>query len=115
MKVINSITAEPKQEFVVRLDNSDFVTIKVEYVATNRAWFMDFEYDDYKSTCQQITNCPNIIRQAKNIVPFGIGCEVEDGGEPWFIDDFLIGRATLFVLSSKEVDYLEKNLYGKVL
>lgn len=112
MKQITSITAEPKQRFSVRLDDSSMVNIKLEYSDANRCWFMDINYGGYESTCIQVTNSPNILRQIKNLYNFGIGCSVTDGTEPWFVDDFITGRASLYVLNKADVDYVEKNIYG---
>ena len=69
-------------------------------------------FNNYETTCIQVTNNPNILRQVKNLYNFGIGCSVIDGTEPWFVDDFLTGRASLFVLNKADVDYVEKNIYG---
>ena len=112
MKQIISITDEPKQRFSVRLDDGSMVNIKIEYSDANRCWFMDVNYGEYESTCIQVTNCPNILRQLKNIFDFGIGCSVIDSSEPWFINDFIDGRASLYVLNKDEVNYVENVIYG---
>lgn len=115
MKQLTNITSRPKQQFDVRLDDGTAVNIKMSYSAINRAWFMDIEYNGYISTCHQITNCPNIIRESQNILPFGIACAVNDGFEPWFVDDFSTGRANLYILNKDEVKEVEQTIYGKVL
>lgn len=115
MKQITSITAEPKHIFGVRLDDGTKITISLNFSDINRAWFLDFTYQGYTSTCHQVTNNPNIIRECQNLFPFGIGCSVSDGYEPWFIDDFMTGRAELYVLNADEVKQVEKEIYGKIL
>lgn len=114
MQQIIDITAEPKQELFVRLNNGKIIHLKLEYVDSQIGWFMDIDYDNIVSTCHRITNAPNIIREKLKIFPFGIGCSVEDGQEPFFIDDFFTGRASLYVLSKEDVEYVEKNYYGKI-
>lgn len=114
MQQITSITEQPKQELLVRLKGGSNITIYLEYISSQIGWFLSFEYEGYVSTYHRITNCYNIIRENQNTLPFGIRCTVEDGNEPYFLDDFKEGRASLFILSKDEVDYVEKTYYGKV-
>lgn len=114
MQKITSITEQPKQKLFVRLKNGNNITLYLEYVASQIGWFLSFEYDGYVSNSHRITNCYNIIRECQNTVPFGIACTVEDGQEPYFLDDFKEGRAGLYILSKNEVAYVEKTYYGKV-
>jgi len=114
MQQVIDITAEPKQELYVKLNEGGIIKLKLEFIDSQIGWFMYIDYNDVKSNCHRITNTPNIIREKMNIYPFGIGCSVSDGQEPFFIDDFSTGRAQLFVLSRDEVEYVEKELYGKI-
>jgi hypothetical protein len=115
MKQINILTSYPKQSLSVRLDNGKSLKLKFEYIESQIGWFFDVEYGDYKSTCHRLTNCPNLLRQSQNIYPFGLGCVVSDGAEPYFVDDFSTGRVKVFVLNEEEVETVEKEIYGKVL
>lgn len=114
MQQITNITSEPKQSLIVRLDNGETATLQLEFVESQMGWFFSVFYNDEGSTCHRVTNCPNIIRECKNTLPFGIACTVEDGQEPYFIDDFSTGRATLYVLNADDVKYVESEIYGQI-
>lgn len=75
---------------------------------------MNVEYEGISTNCRRITNSPNLLRDKKNIYPFGIACSVEDGEEPWFLSDFKNGRATLYFMNKNDVRYVEEELYGEV-
>ena len=114
MYKITNITDNPKQQFSFPTDNGKLIKLKLYFISSQIGWFFDVEYDGIVSTCHRVTNCPNIIREKKNIFPFGIACSVNDGQEPWFVDDFLTGRATLYIVPYNEVLFIEKEVYGKV-
>ena len=47
MKLITSITSEPKQRFTLKLDNNESVLIYFYYCASQSSWYFDFEYNGY--------------------------------------------------------------------
>lgn len=114
MKQITALTAIPKQSVKMQVENGGIVEISFTYRENQRAWFFDIEYNDFVCKTTQLTNCPNIIRQFQNILPFGIGCYVNDGGEPWFLNDFETERVKVFLLNEEEVNYIGQQIYGKI-
>ena len=114
MREISGITDSPKQRFSVMSDDGKMIEIKLYFISSQIGWFFDVEYDGIVSNCHRLTNCPNILREKQNIFPFGIGCSVSDGEEPWFLNDFISGRVTLYLMSKEDVETIERDLYGKV-
>lgn len=113
MQQLTNITSEPKQKMNFRLDNGDFITLSLEFVPSQLGWYFSVVWNDFESTCHRITNCPNILRQYKKYLPFGIGCVVQDDSEPYFVDDFRNGRASLFVLNESDIQYVEDTFYER--
>lgn len=114
MKEITEISDNPKQQFSFQLENGKLITIKLYFISSQIGWFFDLEYEGVASNCHRVTNTPNIIREKRNIYPFGIGCSITDGEEAWFVDDFSTRRASLYVLEKDNVELVEKELYGKI-
>lgn len=114
MRRITEISNEPKQEMSFQLDDGSLITLRFYFVDSQIGWFMDVEYKGTITNGRRITNCPNILRDKKNIYPFGVACTIDDGEEPWFIDDFQTGRANLYILDESDVQYVEEEIYGKV-
>jgi hypothetical protein len=114
MLQVTGLTATPKQSVKVQLDNGDVVELNFTYRENQRAWFFDILYKDFACYGTKLTNCPNIVRQFQNTLPFGVGCSVKDGYEPWFLNDFESGRVSVFVLDANDVDYVGQEVYGKI-
>lgn len=114
MKEIKGITDNPKQQLSFQVNDGNVVNMKLYFLENEIGWFFDIEYEGTSSLCHRLTNAPNIIRECRNIFPFGIGCSVIDGQEPYFADDFTSGRAILYALDKEDVEYVEKTVYGKI-
>jgi hypothetical protein len=106
MQILDTISNDAKQKHTILLgkDNSSIV-IRLVYKPTQIGWFMDVEYEtkNFAVYGLRITTNLNILNQWRNILPFGIICYCEDNYDPLSIEDFLVGRAHLAVLSEEEV------------
>lgn len=114
MLQVTGLTATPKQSVKIQLESGDIVELRFVYKSNQRGWFFDVLYKEFSCYGIQLTNCPNIIRQFQNILPFGIGCSVTDGYEPWFLNDFETGRVAVYVLNHDDVSYVGQDIYGKI-
>ena len=47
MQIITSITDQPKQKFILRLDNNESATMRLYYYESQSSWYFDIEYKDY--------------------------------------------------------------------
>jgi len=66
-------------------------------------WFMSVEWEGFELNGVRVTKSPNMLEQYRNIIPFGISCNVS-GGEPTIGNDFSSGRAVLVVLTELETE-----------
>jgi len=113
---ITNLNDEAKQSVKISVGNNKIVKLTFEYCPNQRCWWFDIECDDLKfySYGHKLTNCPNIIREFQNLLPFGIGCNVLDNQEPWFQNDFITGRVSVYILDKEEVQEIGQVLYGKI-
>lgn len=114
MRQITGLTADAKQSVKIQDEKGGIVKFTFFYLDNQQSWFFDIEYGDFICKSIRLTNCPNIIRQYREVLPFGFGCKVSDGLEPFFIDDFESGRVMIFLLDRADVDYVEQEVYGKI-
>jgi hypothetical protein len=114
MQQILNITSEPKQQYQLLIENQGTITLQLEYVDSQLGWFFNVITSDDSSYCRRITNCPNLLRDKQNTLKFSLACTVENGLEPFSIDDFKSGNAKLYILSHDEVQYIGKEIYGKI-
>ena len=107
MQLIDNISNEGRQKFTILLDeDNSAIVISLTYKPTQLGWFCDIEYEKkgFSVYGMRVTNNYNLLNQWHNILPFGLACVCKDGQDPLSIQDFLVGRAEVIVLSQSEVE-----------
>jgi hypothetical protein len=112
MRIIIEFTANPKQTCTLVLENQETVTFRLYFLPTQLSWYFDFTYNDIVSNGNKIVLGMNILRSFKNIIPFGLAFQANDGVEPFAVDDFTTGRVSVYLLSKADVEAMEINVYG---
>ena len=115
MKLITQITSDPKQKLVVLLDDGTQFELKIEFKPQQFGWFItSLVYGDVLTiTGMRICVTPNLLRQFKNQISFGLACYSTASREPTLQEDFSSGAAQLFLLSEAEVQQFEDYLSGQ--
>lgn len=108
MKQLDRLTDLPKQQYIVPLDDGSLVTVYLEYMPRQQLWKLNVSSGDFTANGITMTSFPNILRQFKNIITFGILVISNDGIDPRYIDDFTTGRVRIFMLSQADVELIEK-------
>lgn len=107
MLVVQAPTANTLQKQILILEDGTQITITIEFKPMQFGWFIrELIYEDFTLNGFRIFTSPNILYQFKNLIPFGLMCTTKDGQEPKLQQDFSSGYASLFVLTSSEVDQL---------
>lgn len=112
MRQITEISQDPKQRFDIVTEDNDTFELKLEYSDQQEGWFYSLTFGDLTANTARIVTGPNILRQYKNIIPFGISIVTDDQSEPVFIDDFSSERVKLFLLTEEEVEQVEIVFYN---
>ena len=103
MKQITSVTNDANQILAVVLDDGTRVSMTLTYCPNQLGWFYSLTYGDFQVNDRRIVNSPNMLRQFRTIVPFGLACLVVDGYEPIYQSDFVSSRAALYILNEEDV------------
>ena len=114
MQVITSITSSPNQFHELVLDDNKSAKFTLRYYPRMFSWFFDIEYEDVVINNVKVVLHPNILRQFKSKLPFGLSVYVENGSpvEPFQITDFQTGRVYLAILNSDEVQQVESEFFN---
>lgn len=112
MRIITEFTDNPKQTCTLVLENQETVAFNLYFYETQMSWYFDFTYNDIISNGNKVVLGVNILRNFKNIIPFGLAFQANDGVEPFAIDDFTTGRVTVYLLSKADVEACEANIYN---
>lgn len=112
MRIITEFTANPKQTCTLVLENQETVTFRLYFLPTQLSWYFDFTYNDVVNNGNKVVLGANILRSFKNIIPFGLAFQANDGVEPFEVDCFINGRINVYLLSSDDVEAMESNIYN---
>lgn len=113
MKIISQITTDAIQNFSSALDDGSSFNITIQFIPQQLGWFItNLTYGTFILNGFRIVTSPNMLRQFKNQIPFGLACSVVGNREPTFQQDFASGNATLYILNSTDVQSFEDFLSG---
>lgn len=107
-----TLSDDAKQHLSAILDGYSAVSIYVEYKPQQYGWFLDLSWGSFSVNSLRLTTSPNILRQFKNILPFGIGVSGVGGAEPVNITDWSTGTCGFYILDSVDVANMEALIGG---
>ena len=111
MERMNNLLNYPRQKQTVSLPDGTSFTISLYYVTIQQGWFIDeLSYKDFTVRGMRLVNSTNILRQYKNLIPFGLAVMTAGNREPMFMADLNNDTTKLFVLNSSEVELYEEYL-----
>lgn len=117
MTIINGLSDSPSQTASLALPDGTRVQLVLTYVPQQLGWFYDWSYVNAAGTSytyqgNRLTAFPNLMRQQRNLVPFGIMCLTSDNSEPMGQEDFINGNVTLYLLNQTDVANIEAQIFA---
>ncbi len=104
MQLIQQITSAPLQTQTLILTNGISLTLQMYFRPIQQGWFFNsLTYQSFQLNGLRISNQLNMLRQWKNLIPFGLACISTQNREPSLIQDFASGASSLYILSAAEV------------
>lgn len=103
MRQLNGIQATGTQKLATAAYNGDTVSITLYFKAAVQQWFFDLEWNSFILKGNRIYSSLNMLSQYEKIIPFGLACITNGGGEPFLVNDFSQGRVNIYLLSPEEV------------
>ncbi len=110
MKIVNGIQDTGHQRFQIASDTGINIEITLRFLPTTNNWIAGIVYGDFEVSGLRLYNAFNVLHQYNKIIPFGLYVRVEDGGEPFLLNDFTSKRVTLGILTKDEVSRVA-NIY----
>ncbi len=115
MNQIDNISAQAKQTTDIILDDGSTLSLALAYNPATERWVMDVNHPLLQVLGINIDNFPNLLRQWRNLINFGLACISLTGEDPTDISDFVNGNATLYVLNAADVLFVETDIMGGAL
>lgn len=111
MYKIEQITDDGKQKRTMVLPDGTQIEMVIRFAPMQFGWFItSITYGTFVLNGLRVSISPNMLRQFKNIIPFGLMCTSKDNREPSQQKDFSSGTSEMFVLTSDEVQEYEDSL-----
>lgn len=107
MKEITGITEAREQTLIFRDENGEQIRLTLRYSAVAKKWFIDLFHKGFSLYNYRIVKSLNTIWTYSQVLGFGFLLSVNDGYEPFLINDFSGGRCVLYLLSKSECGEME--------
>lgn len=111
MLQINGLTNDAMQQFVLNGIPGVSVNVLLRFMPRIQIWNMDISSGNFTAEGIPVLCGPNILRRWKNIIPFGIACTDIYQIDPYTVNDFALGAASLYLLNSADVAAVEAQFY----
>ena len=111
MNLIDNLTDDPTQLTSLDLGDGTFALVALIYRPTVQRWSMSVLRGTFEIDGLNLCVSPNTLNQWQNVIPFGIACLSADGLDPMFVDDFISGRISFYLLNAADVAIFESSFF----
>jgi hypothetical protein len=110
--IITNITDQPNQNLPIPLPDGSTVTMSLVYMPQQLGWFYNLSWDGQTPPWQlngcRIVVSPNILREHRNEINFGLSVVSSDNTEIMGQEDWTNGKATMLLIDETEVVSIEE-------
>lgn len=112
MKRLNRLNDNARQQYTLVGDDGITPTLNLVYMPRVSMWSFSITYGDFQLNQAMLTASPNVLRNYRYNIPFGLAVTSTDGLDPFYLDDFTSGRINIYMLSAQEVQDVEDTIYS---
>jgi hypothetical protein len=115
MKLLTGLTDSPAQRARIMLDDGSMAVIALRYTSMQLGWFFDIAYapGNFELAGARLVTSPNILRQWRNLIPFGLAVACREGGEPTRREFLTDGTVSLYLLEGGDIAEVEAAYFTK--
>lgn len=111
MTQIDNLTNFSVQETALLLEDGTSAIMGLVFNGATQRWVMSMQYGTKTINSIGLCTYPNMLRQWKNIFPFGIAVATSDQTDPFTVDDFISGRVKVYLLNAADVIGVEQDIF----
>ncbi len=101
---VNGLKASPDQTLTIADPNGGGpIKLRLAFRPRLQGWYIDVEFGSFILKGFRLAICPNRLSQFVNRIPFGLAVVTTHGVDPFLINDFSEGTATIYILTHSEV------------
>ena len=110
MLYLNHLTNDPQQQANLTGLPGSQIVLTLRFMPRIQRWIMGVVWNGKSIQGIGVTTSLNMLRQYRNIIPFGIACVADSGLDPYTVNDFQNQAANLYLLDSDDVAAIEAAL-----
>lgn len=119
MNIVNGITSQPTQVMSITLADGSRVTLTLYFRPQQNGWFYDIQWPGsellevpFKCQNRRLVVAGNMLRQFRDLIPFGIALFSVDNTDPMTQACLADGTVTLVLLNADDVLSIEATAYA---
>lgn len=115
MVLIDNLSDSADQITAIQLTDGSVGTLELIFQGSTSRWIFNCTHASFPNGAlngQMLCVHPNILRNFKNLIPFGIACISNNGNDPVNLEDFANGNVSLFILDATDVKAVELSFFG---
>lgn len=116
MNVVNGLTDAPAQVVGIPLEDGSRVVLTLNFRPQMNGWFFDLQWPGvltpFTVRNRRLVVAGNLLRQYREIIPFGIAVFSVDNGDPMTQNCLADGTVTVVLLSASDVTDVEARVYA---
>lgn len=119
MNKVNGITEQPAQILGLVLEDGSRATLSLYYRPQQNGWFYDLAWPGpaslpvpFQVQNRRLVTAGNMLRQFRDVIPFGLACFTPDNSDPMTQNSFVDGSAELVLLNAADVAVVEAAVYA---
>lgn len=119
MNIVNGITSEPTQVMAIPLADGSRATLTLYFRPQQNGWFYDLEWPGsgdvitpFKCQNRRLVVAGNLLRQFKELIPFGLAVFTVDNTDPVTQACMSDGSTSVVLLNAADVERIESEVYA---
>lgn len=114
MRLLDNFTDAADQLMTVPLADGSSVKLEFFYRPGIQRWTVDITHPLLTMGGFNLSLGPNILRQWRRLIPFGIAVTSNNGLDPMNAEDFQNGTCSVYILSADEVQQVEDEILAPI-
>jgi len=113
MLQVTGITNQPSQQLTISMIDGTKLIMGLQYWTANNGWYfttLNWNNSAWVENGRRVVSHPNMLRNYRNQINFGIACFTAGNLEPWNIQSFSSTTSNLYILTPAEVLQVETYL-----
>lgn len=112
MLYINKLTTDPQQQILLTGINGLSISMTLRFMPRTQRWIMGLDTGSFSLEGVAVVTAPNILRQWRNQIDFGIACITGSGLDPFTVSDFATQASNLYLLDADDILEVEGTFFS---